>query len=164
MFLHLSVILFTGGSLSTGVFGGGEVSVQGGLCPGESLSGGGLCPGYICLVGGISVQGVSVYGSVSTGVSVRGDLCPPMSSGSLSRGGITVWGGGGSLSRGSLSWGSLSRGGISIQGSLSGGVSLSMEVSVKGGICQGDPPMLLYGYVRAVRILLECILVFYMYC
>ena len=43
MFLHLSVILFTGGSLSR------EVSVQGG-----SLSRGVLCQG------GVSVQGVSV--------------------------------------------------------------------------------------------------------
>ena len=71
MFLHLSVILFTGG-----------FSVQGG-----SLS------------RGISVQGVS-----------------------LSRLGVSVWG-----------------------------------VSVQGGLCQGDP--LPYGYVWAVCILLECILV-----
>ena len=72
-------------------------------------------------------------------------------------------------------------GGGSVQGSLSGG-SLSKRVSVQGGsvsegglcpegpllrvvglslsrgLCQGNPPN---GYVRLVRILLECILVIY---
>ena len=64
MFLHVSVILFTGG-----------------LCPGESLSRG-------VSVRGVSVQGFSVQGeSTSRGVSVRG-LCPggSLSRGSLSRG------------------------------------------------------------------------------
>ena len=39
MFLHLSVILFTGGSLSSRLSLSRGVSVQGGLCPGGSLSG-----------------------------------------------------------------------------------------------------------------------------
>ena len=60
--------------------------------------------------------------------------------------------------------------GVSVQGrDLYPRVSVWRGVSVNGGLCQGGslsgrPPMLLYGYVRAVRILLECILVFYMYC
>ena len=45
--------------------------------------------------------------------------------------------------------GSLSRGRVSVQGG----------VSLRRGLCQGPPPPP-YGYVRAVRILLECILVF----
>ena len=51
-------------------------------------------------------------------------------------------------------------------GSLSGGLLLGPQggVSVQGGLCPGkvsirEPPQLPYGYVRAVRILLECILV-----
>ena len=46
MFLHMSVILFTGGVLCPGRGGlcqGG--SLTGGLCPGGSLSKGGLCQG-----------------------------------------------------------------------------------------------------------------------
>ena len=46
MFLHLSVILFTGGSMS----GGGGLCPERDLCPGGSLSRRGLCPG-------VSVQG-----------------------------------------------------------------------------------------------------------
>ena len=74
-------------------------SVQGSLCPGESLSNGGLCPG------------VSVWGSLFRGVSVQGHLCPgglcPVGlcpGGSLSRK-VSVQEGlcpGGYLSRGSL--------------------------------------------------------------
>ena len=69
MFLHLSVILFTGGVSVQGVGGSlssgewvsvQEVSVWGSLCPGESVSRGsvsrGLCPGGY-LSRGISVQG-----------------------------------------------------------------------------------------------------------
>ena len=59
MFLHLSVILFTGG---------------GGLCLGEVSAQGGLCPGQ---------QEVSVQGGLCLGVSVQGGgglypvgLCP----------------------------------------------------------------------------------------
>ena len=44
-------------------------------------------------------------------------------------------------------------GGVSVWGSLSGGV----WVSVQWGPCQGDTPG--YGYMRAVPILLQCILV-----
>ena len=66
MFLHLSVILLGGVSLSRGV------SLQGGLCPGVSVQGvfvqGGLCPG-VFLSRGVSVWGVSVQG-----VSVRETL------------------------------------------------------------------------------------------
>ena len=76
MFLHLSVILFTGGSLSSGSLSRG-VSVQGNLCPGDLSSGGfsvqevsvqaSLCPGG-------TVQGVSVQGGLCPGlVSVQGD-------------------------------------------------------------------------------------------
>ena len=86
MFLHLSVILFTGnvsfaeslcpgggicpvglcpeGSLSRGI------SVQWGLCPEGSLSNGSLCS----LSSPVSVQGVSVQEGVSVQVvSIQGD-------------------------------------------------------------------------------------------
>ena len=46
--------------------------------------------------------------------------------------------------------------GFSLQGGLYSGESLSKGVSVQGGLCQGDPP---YSNARAVRILLECILI-----
>ena len=99
MFLHLCVILFTGGGLGLclgglclgvsiqgvsfqgGLCPGGSpsrvVSVQGGLCPGER----GLCPGGLCLGGlclGVSVQG----GLPDRGLCLVG-LCL---GGSLSRG------------------------------------------------------------------------------
>ena len=71
----------------------------------------------------------------------------------LSTGGVSVQGGG-SVSKGrGLCWG------VSVWGSLLGGLcprGLCWGVSVQGGLCQGDPP---YSYMRAVRILLECILV-----
>ena len=55
MFLHPSVILFTGVSLSRGCLcPGGCLSPGGCLCPGGSLSGG-LCPWGLCL--GVSIQG-----------------------------------------------------------------------------------------------------------
>ena len=103
MFLHLCVILFTGG----------------------------LCP---------------------VGVSVQGDLCPEVlyPGGSLSRGSLSE-----SLCPGdpSLSRGCVCLGGVSVHGGcLCPGWSLS-----KGrGSLSGRHP---YGNVRAVRILLECILV-----
>ena len=64
MFLHLSVILFTGGSLSRGVSvqEWGYLSSGGGLCPGVGVSVqvGVLCPGVGSLSrGGVFVQGVS---------------------------------------------------------------------------------------------------------
>ena len=86
-----------------------------------------------------------VCDSVHRGVSVQGDLFSK--EGSLSKG-VSVQGalcpgglclGGGGLSRGVSVWG------ISVQGGL-----------CQGGLCQGDPQN---GYVRSVRILLECILV-----
>ena len=94
-----------------------------------------------------------VYDSVHKGVSVQGGF---LSRGSLSRGG--------SLSTGGLCLGGGVVQGVSVQGvSLQRGVSvqgfLCPEggwVSVRGGLCQRDP---LYGKERAVRILLECILV-----
>ena len=101
MFLHLSVILFTEGSLSRG-----GVSVQRrGLCPEEgSLSRGGVFVQRSGLCLGVSVHGVlcprglSVQGaSLSGGVSVQGDLCP---GGSLFKGvsvqmvSVQGWGGG----------------------------------------------------------------------
>ena len=57
---------------------------------------------------------------------------------------------------GSLSSGDLCPVGVSVQGSLCPGRSLSREVSVQGGLCPGVS-------VQGVRILLECILVFYSY-
>ena len=72
--------------------------------------------------------------SFQGGLSVQWGLCPVGSlSGGLCPGWVSVWG---SLSRGSLSRG--------------------VSVQEGGGLCQEDPP---YGNVRAVRILLECILV-----
>ena len=159
------------GSLSWGV------SVQGGLCPGGSLSRGVSVQGGLCPGGSLSREGVSVWGfsvqrgclsreGLCPGVSVQGGFCP---GGSLSRGGslcgalclrgVSVQGGlcpGGSLSRGVSVQGSLSRGSLS-GGSLFRGVS-ACWVSVHGGLCHGDT---LYGNGRAVRILLECILVFH---
>ena len=88
MFLHLSVILFTGGSLSRGSLSRGSlsrgvsvqvVSVHESLCPGETLSRrflsrgslfGGLCPGESLSRGhcsGASVQRESLS---------SGGLCP----------------------------------------------------------------------------------------
>ena len=121
--------LCPGESLSRGV------SVQGSLCPGESLSNGGLCPG------------VSVWGSLFRGVSVQGVLCP---------GGLFP---GASLSRGSLSSGSLSRG-VSVQEGLCPGRSLSWGISVQGVSVRKTSPQT-GGNERVVRILLECILVMY---
>ena len=51
--------------------------------------------------------------------------------------------------------------GVPVQGGLCPGGSLSREVSVQGGLCPGGSlsKRTPYGNVRAVRILLECILV-----
>ena len=72
MFLHLSVILFTGerGSLS-----------REGLCPGGSHSGG-HCPGGLC-PGGFLSMGVSVQEGLCPGSPCQGES---LSRGSLSRG------------------------------------------------------------------------------
>ena len=83
-------------------------------------------------------------GTMSRGVSVRGCLCPE-----------------GLCPAGSLSWEvSLSRG-VSVLG-----VSFQRESLSWGCLCPGRPlsrrppsPLPPYGYVRAIRILLECILV-----
>ena len=120
---------------------------------------GGLCPGVV------SVRGGSVWGVGS--LSGKKGLCPGR--GSLSGEGVSVWGGGLCLGRGSLSGGlylegSLSKGVVSVlEGSLSkggglcpGGSLVQCGVSVQEGLCHRDPP---YGNERAVRILLECILV-----
>ena len=86
MFLHLSVILFTGaGGFSVGVSVQG-VSVHGGLCP-QGLCPGGLCSGDLYPGGslsregvpvsvsvGVSAQGVSVQGVSIQGVSIQGSL------------------------------------------------------------------------------------------
>ena len=112
-------------------------SWPGGLCSGGSLSRG-LCPGggvflWWSLSGGLclgaSVQGGLCPGGLCVGVSVQGCLCP---GGSLSMVGLCPW------------------------GSLSGG--LCPGGSLSGGLCPGDLDPL-YGNKRAVRILLECILV-----
>ena len=76
MFLHLSVILLTGGSLS-----GGSLSREG-LCPEGvsvprgslsrgSLSGGGLCPGWGLYPGGSLSKGSLSIGGLCPGVSFR---------------------------------------------------------------------------------------------
>ena len=93
-----------------------------------------------------------VYDSVHKGVSVQGSFCPGGLSpeGRLCLQGVFVWGG---LVQGvSVQGVSLQRG-ISVQGFLcpEGG-----WVSVRGGSLSGRP---LYGKERAVRILLECILI-----
>ena len=99
MFLHLSVILFTGG-----------IFYPGSLCPGGVVSVQGQ--GSLSRVW-VSVQeGVSVQGSLSKGWG----LCP--GGGSLSKGGLCL---GVSVQGGSLSRGGLCPGGVSVQGgSLSG--------------------------------------------
>ena len=113
----------------------------GGLCPGVVSVRGGVCLGRgvsIWKEGSLSGEGVSVSGGVSVW---GGGLCPR--EGSLSGEGVCVWGsqpGGGLCPR---EW-SLVQGGL-CPGSL-----------VQGGLCHRDPP---YGNERAVRILLECILV-----
>ena len=167
-----------GGSLSMGLCPGKGslswgISVLGDLCPGgvfvqESVSRGSLSKGVSLKVKslsmgslsrgslskrvsvqGVPVQGVSVQGDLSprglcSGVSVQGGLCPGRGSlvrGSLSREVVSVQGGGLYPGRGALALESLCRG------------SLSRGVSVR------EIPPLPYGNVRAVRILLECLLV-----
>ena len=115
MFLHVSVILFTGG-------GGGFCPImhhrshdwgealyrgslfRGGLCPRESLSG-----GVFLWMEGVSFQEGSLY----RGSLFRGGLCPRES---LS-GGVFLWVEGVSFQEGSLS-GGLCLGGLSRVGSL----------------------------------------------
>ena len=91
MFLHVSVILFTGdgGGLSPSMHHSSHdqgglcpvgVSLQGGLCPvgGGSLSRGVSVQGSLSkgsLFGGVSVWGVSVWGVSVQGVSVRETPC-----------------------------------------------------------------------------------------
>ena len=95
---------------------------------------------FVCPQGGGSQ-------SLSWGVCVKGGFCL---AGSLSGKGGSLSGEGGSLSGRVSVWGSLSRG-ISVQeGSVWGG-SLPREIPP-----DGDLP---YGKERAIRILLECILV-----
>ena len=71
MFLHLCVIPFTG-----------QISVQGSLCSGGSLSKGSLCPGGLCPQGSLSKGGfLSKGGLCPRGISVwrfckEGGLCP----------------------------------------------------------------------------------------
>ena len=153
------VLLFTGGLCAEGSLSRGVSVLDGSLSLGGSLSWG-LCPGA-SLSRGVSLQGVFLLGnhqgsllwgslssvsvpegSLSYGVSVQGHLCP---------GGLYP---GTSLSRGSLSRR------VSVLGGLQR-VSV-LGVSVQGGLCPGGslsgrPPP--YGKERAVRILLECILV-----
>ena len=87
-------------------------------------------------------------GSLSRGVSVQwGGLCS--GGGLCSRGGLCP---GGFLPRGSLSSVVVSVRGVSVQG----GVSIQEGVFVQEGVSVRETP---YVYVRAVRILLECILV-----
>ena len=143
MFLHMCVILFgRGGVISVPACTTGHMTRR--SLSGRCLSGD-LCQGGLCL--GVSVQRVSVWGSLSRGfcpggslsrgVSVQGDHCPGSS---LSRG-VSVWGlcPGESMSRVSLSGGLCPGGlclGFSVQeGFLSEG--LSPGVSVWGSLCLG---------------------------
>ena len=126
MFLHLCVILFTGGvsvpACTIGHMTRG-VSVQGDFYPGGSLS------SCLCLVGSLSRGSLSrgsLSGGLSRGVPVQGSV----SGGSVS-GGISVQGG---LCPGvSVQWG------LCPLGSLSGG-SLSWGVSVQQRFLSGRPP------------------------
>ena len=136
-------------SLSRGVSVQEWVSVQVGLCPGRVSVQGvsvwqGLCQGRISIQGvGVCPGGVSVQGGFCLGALWQ-DLCP----GGLCPGRISVQGVG------------LFPGVVSVQGgSLSGGVVWSTGVSVQGGSLSGGGGEPQYGNVRAVRILLECILV-----
>ena len=133
MFLHLGVILFTGGlcpSMHHRLHDQG-VSVCGGLCPGRSLSGG-LCPGGLCL-GGLCPGGLCLRGLCPGGLCLGG-LCMGVSVQGVYDEGVSVQG-------------------VSVWWSLSGG-SLSREVvSVRE-----TPP---YGNEWVVPILLECFLVRY---
>ena len=77
----------------------------------------------------------------------RGGLCPS---------GVSIWEG--SLSGGSLSRaGSLSRGSLSMGG---GGLCPGGGLSLSGGSLSWRPP---YSNKRTIRILLECILVFFFF-
>ena len=141
MFLHVSDSVHRGGvsvpACTTGYMTRG---VSGSLSRG-SLSIGGFCPG-VSLSTGVSVQGVSVQRISVQGVSVGG-FCLW----------VSVWGG--VCLRGALSRGSLSRG-FSAQGVSVWGVSVQEGLCV--GSVLGSPPP--YGNEQAVRILLECILVY----
>ena len=112
-----------------------------------------------------------VCDSVHRGVSVQGGVSAQGGSlskgeGSLSKGEGSLSKGEGSLSKGDLCPGALCPRGVSVQG---GGVSVQ-GVSVQGGslfrgqrgLCPGGSlsGRPLYGNVRAVRTLLECILVY----
>ena len=116
MFLHLSVILFTGGLCP------GGISAQGGVCLDGCLNRWVLCTrGWYLSRGGSLSRRVSVQGvSVQREVSVQGSLCT--------------------------------------EGGLCPGESLYRGWSLSGGSLSGRPP---YGNVRAVRVLLECILVLF---
>ena len=99
-----------------------------------------VCPqGGLCLEGSLSRWVVPVQG-----VSVQGDLCP--GGGGLCPGGFCP---GGLCPEGSLSRGSLFPRGVSVQDG---------EFLSRGGLCPGEWSLSGW-YVRAVRILLECILV-----
>ena len=125
MFLHLCVILFTGGRVSVSAWIMGHMT--GGLCPGGLCPWGPLSRG-VFVKGGLCPRWVSVWGSLSWGVPVQGVSVQE----GLCQGGICL---GGSLSRGSLSGGSLSR-----------------------RVSERDSP---YGNEQVVRILLECILIYF---
>ena len=119
MFLHLSMIVFTGRSLSRGVSVQAVSLSRGCLCQGS------LCPGSLCPGGFLS------RGALSRRVSVQGGLCP-----------------GGSLS-GGLCLGSLCLGGLCPVGSLSGGLCLGFSVwgSLSGGsLSRGARRMVMCGW------------------
>ena len=146
MFLHVSDSVHRGGgSLSqhapqvtwpggvSGSLSRGSLSIGGFYlgCPRGSLSRESLSRGSLSRG---SLLAVSVYGSLSGGGSAWGGLCP---------GGSCP---GGFLPRGSLS-GGLCLGGLCPGGSLC-------------WVCVREPPLPPYGNEQAVRILLECILVY----
>ena len=183
MFLHLSVILFTGGSLSRGrSLSVGRVSVQGSLSKGslypEGLYLGGLYPGLGSLSRGLCLWGLYPRGSLSGEVSVWQvsvqveGLCPGVSVWKFLSGGYLFRWLGRALDMASggrvcshtrwlmeLVLGTLSRS-VSVKGGglPVWGVSIQEGDLCQWGLCQERPP---YGNVRAVCILLECILVYF---
>ena len=70
IFLHLSVILFTGGACVVGGICGRGVCMAGGTC------GEGACmAGCVCVVGGMNGRGCMVGGMHGRGACVAGGMC-----------------------------------------------------------------------------------------
>ena len=124
------------GSVSRGIsVQGGWVSVQGGLCPGASLSRGSLSRWSLSREGSLSrgpmSKGISVLGvSVWEGGYLFGDLCLGVSVQEVSvKGGVTVQGGV------AVKGGVTVLGGVAVQG---GGLCLGVSVWGGGSLSRGD--------------------------